>query len=586
MKTLTLCWATALVILCSGQMTLATTFTLTQEKKRTYWDSGRLNLVGNPINQSGVSPQDFFSASVKSLQKWAKTSQNLLKFDYWQGTNPEEYESSTLYNGHNSIYFLSNQSGGSQLSSNIIALTQLWYDEDSGEILESDIVLNDIHYNFTMNPADTTGFGSGGPGFGSKVFLEGVITHELGHAFGLSHTGTMQSSMFYMEAPDQSHISCDDITGIRTIYANSSVNGSMSRITGTIKGEDGKPVFGANVVAISARRGHVLSSALTDNQGRYMLSGLEPGAYALYVEPFYAGASALPLSYAGVNSQICSNGNFGRSFLTHSDGHALQILHIGQGSTFLAPTFTAKCSPGQGAAVNGTIGGNGLGSAPDLAIANAHSAVVDRVNLSQAQYYRLPQVSGKVEVSALGYSLYSFVRTQVDLLDSVGNEISTQTSDPVYESETGFKNYDSKLSITGLPIADYYVRVTATPLSSNYYPAGTTSMDSAAFSVISVQVNAPAPTQPNVFPLNTRCRGSETFAAYASPSGDPPRGAGGGFCASIKRVDQDSRRKWNDRQGFDEYAMSAVAIASWLTPWLIMLMIARAVKWTYRLRKN
>ena len=90
----------------------------------------------------------------------------------------------------------------------------------TGEILETDILLNDRDFQFTLNPQDTSGYGSaaGASVYASsgkpKVFLENVITHELGHTFGFSHSNALQSSMLYMEAPDQAYLSCDDQTGV------------------------------------------------------------------------------------------------------------------------------------------------------------------------------------------------------------------------------------------------------------------------------------------------------------------------------------------------------------------------------------
>src|ERR1044071_2272309 len=74
------------------------------------------------------------------------------------------------------------------ISSNVLGLTQVWYNADTGQILEADTVLNDRDFLFTTDPRDTSGYGAGGSSFTAgrtRVYIENVLTHEFGHSFGL-----------------------------------------------------------------------------------------------------------------------------------------------------------------------------------------------------------------------------------------------------------------------------------------------------------------------------------------------------------------------------------------------------------------
>src|SRR4051812_17259294 len=64
-----------------------------------------LDIVGNPVNASGMDAQSFFDAATRSLQRWETASGGSVRFDYWQGTDASVYEPNSNYNGLSSVYF-------------------------------------------------------------------------------------------------------------------------------------------------------------------------------------------------------------------------------------------------------------------------------------------------------------------------------------------------------------------------------------------------------------------------------------------------------------------------------------------------
>ena len=541
-----------------------------------------------------MDPADFYQAVVRSLQRWATASDGAVGFDYWQGTDPSIYIPSSEYNGLSSIYFASHASADPHLTSNVLGLTQVWYNTDNGQILEADIALNDRNFYFTNDPSDTSGYGSGKVtyrGGRPKVFIENVITHEIGHAFGLSHSGGLQSTMLFMESPEQAHLGCDEQVAIHSIYPSSDQH-TRGSISGSVVSDGGAPLFGAHVLAISRRRGTVLATAVSDKGGKYVLNALEPGAYFLMVEPFYAGSSSLPQYYSAINPNICSGKPFSRNVLVDSSAYLPQAMTVTAGGQVRAPSLVAHCGQSSGASVRGTHALS-VESAPAIFSAGQSGfGVVDEFKdefqneskNSSARFYRLPRISGRIEIHALSYSLYSPIRPELELLDATGNSISARTDAHAYVSpDSGYVNYDSKLA-ADLPMGDYWVRVMASAVEVNQYPAGSVALDQNAFFVLTGSVNEDEPPLAATLPDNARCRMRENFSPYQSPPGNPPRatlpadsGNGKvGFCGTVNQA--------TEKGPDNAKTPGAFAIVGWLFPWGFMAISARWLRMRSRAR--
>lgn len=564
----------------------------------------KLEFAGNPINQSGISDSEFYTAVVHGLQRWNSASSGAVGFDYWQGTDRVVFDPSSDFNGLSSIYFASNAKSPAGLSPNVLGLTQVWYDTNNGQIIETDIVLNDKDFKFTVDEQDTSGYGSNhSSSFNNKnrVFIENVITHELGHALGLSHSGGLQSTMLFMESPEQAHLGCDDQTAIHALYPSSDAN-QRGQIEGVVQTDSGAGVFGAQVLAISRDRGTVLATAMTGKDGHYQIAALEPGTYFLMLEPFFAGAGPLPAYYTDINTGVCPDGkSFGRSMLTDSSGYRLQPIVVSPGQAAAPPPLVARCNSSSGASINSIASLTAASrSASDLTsdlVPKIYDGsrdldgfgITDRLSNNSTESYSLHLLSGNVEIHALAYSLYSPVHPTIELVDSSGTPVDAEIYDHSYEGDSGFVNYDSYLRARDLPPGDYTVRVSSRSLDASLYPAGPVSLDSQPFVVITGSVNTPAPRFFSTLANNVRCRATEQFANYTSPPGPPARhstttsdsGGGVGFCGTLSKDSQGPKDGGGPTSG-----PTGGAIAGWLFPWVMMGAMAQLMAWQVRRAKR
>lgn len=534
-----------------------------------------LNYVGNPTNSSDLSPDHFFQAVVAGLQRWKSASEGTIGFDYWQGSDSTLYPPNSDFNGTASIYFASNSPSSTHLTENVLGMAQVWYNPDTGEISESDIVINDLAFRFTNDPTDSSGFGAKSTVFTdtkSNVYIQNVVTHELGHAIGLSHSGGMQSTMLFMESPEQFHLGCDELTAVSALYPPQN-DGIRGNLTGKITSLTGDPVFGAHIQAISQRRGTVLATSLSDASGQYLFNALEPGAYQLLAEPFYAGPSALPSFFSKLQTHICpENTHFSRTFLTREDRFQMESVSVLGGQTTTVRDLAVECEAHGGASIQENRSSRASLSAPVLQIEEGigeerRFGIVDTLKPQNTHYYRLNQISGQLEIHALGYSLYSPLHLSLQLLTENGDTVPSETSDPVYLGDSGFANRESKVSTGPLQLGNYLVQVSGERLQPQEYPAGPVSLDSMPFLLITGTLNSTEPPLSEQLPHNNRCRMKEDFPPYQSPPGPPPRNlppsqaqdGGIGFCGRTERKRADVK------------SVPVTHLLGWLFPWGLIL---------------
>jgi hypothetical protein len=162
----------------------------------------------------------------------------------------------------------------------------------TGRVVSADIFLNSI-FDWSVSSTGEAG----------RFDLESVAAHELGHLLGLGHSALGETElissggrrvlgkravMFPIAYPrgsiEDRTLEADDIAGLGDVYASSEFNRTRGAIRGRVK-LGGQGLFGAHVTAFNIRTGALVAGFSLNEQGDFVIGGLEPGLYVVRVEP-------------------------------------------------------------------------------------------------------------------------------------------------------------------------------------------------------------------------------------------------------------------------------------------------------------
>lgn len=174
----------------------------------------------------------------------------------------------------------------------VLAATTFIVNTVTGEIVESDIFFNSAF------PWSTAAAGEG-----NRYDVESIALHEIGHLLGLGHSALGETELragggrrviaagavmfpiaFSAGNIEGRALRPDDVAGVSDIYPDADFRSRTGTISGRVT-KNGAGVFGAHVVAFNLQSGAMVGNFVLSADGTFAIAGLEPGPYAVRVEP-------------------------------------------------------------------------------------------------------------------------------------------------------------------------------------------------------------------------------------------------------------------------------------------------------------
>lgn len=502
--------------LAAGLPALSYTLTEVSKGHLVRWSNGQKFLVaGNPENGIGIHPAYFRKTVIQALQQWKQATQGVFDFEYWQGTDRRHYPPAQKVDGLNVIHFASQS--GQRPDPNIIGHTQVWYNASTGAILEADIILNDVNYELTDNPNHTS---SRNRNERPKVFLDNIVTHEMGHAIGLSHSSSINSSMLYVEFLEQFKLGCDDLAAAKHLYPSN--RDRTGKLEGIILGPDRIPLSGAVVTAISSQRGIPIASVHTNLNGKFIFGALDPGSYSLMVDSYIGTPASIPSHLQTRHSRICWNNQFPKNFVTEHDQITLRKIEVKSGLIQDIGHHSIRC--------------DSVVAVPTFIQQNAPKQFVDRADAGSVRTYTF-QANGPFRVTAVAHLLLSPVKVELSIADSTGSILTPRRNDTLYRSKVSdYQLNDNSVSATAFGPITVTARVSS--IEKHLFPTPAVTPGTEPIFVIHFHDESQA-RNGKFIPLNARCSSNQVFPEYRSPPGHPIRNASQttisdqiGFCGS------------------------------------------------------
>ena len=450
---------------------------ISDKGEKFYWSSpSSMDICVDASNDQGLDENKIKNIVKYSIEQWNGKSHAHLNYN--------DASSSDCVSGRIKNKFLFDRTEY-PFGRGVLGVTLIRYDPNTGRIKNANIFIND-----EVLFSDSIG--------GTRYFIGDVVTHELGHFWGLSHGQVHRSTMLFTVFEGQSSVHSDDEEGINTIYPQSTSQSQRGSIRGHISGSNSRiGVFGAFVQAVSLSEGRVVASVPTDRSGRFSLSSLPINdTYYLYISPLKKNVG-LPEYYDDhIRADFCSGGKSwvgsyfqkcGRSEKGHPQGISLtrsresvnlasvtiqcefQNPNLSNFNNYEINMFQSNGSVGE--AITGVFESEKIEFNDSVSILeNSQRRSSHFYNVDLSQYAADSSKELYLEVKVTSQALYSLLRTNIIInrVDEEDGEVMYPRNWNEIYSITDEESFDSTNPLTESCLDHSREKTIRIPIKNNY----------------------------------------------------------------------------------------------------------------------
>lgn len=193
------------------------------------------------------------------------------------------------------------------------ARTRVFYDQETGEIIEADIAINPHPIGAHGTPLQFSTDGTPG-----TYDLESTLMHEIGHFLGLEHSNVIGSTMqphqgvngtYKLPAFTERTLSEDDRTKLLSLYGSmEGLSAIEGKLTNSSLGGYPIPLQGAHVWVEESSSGRVVASGVSTANGNYRIESIPAGHYRVLTE-YVDGPASQEVASGSVQMNSGNSGN-------------------------------------------------------------------------------------------------------------------------------------------------------------------------------------------------------------------------------------------------------------------------------------
>jgi hypothetical protein len=196
---------------CGGEEPPADTSCYTPLARGVYWKTLPVDLYINPANANGLSEEFVVTTTIASAESWDGATSAELSSNYIVDYTADYDDTADKLDGRNEVSF------GNLAEPGVIGVTIIWGyfsgPPKSRQIIETDVRLDDVDFVWGDATLDPT-----------VMDVENIMTHELGHAYGLGdlYESTCAEVTMYGYSTEgevkKRTLEPSDIAGIQELY--------------------------------------------------------------------------------------------------------------------------------------------------------------------------------------------------------------------------------------------------------------------------------------------------------------------------------------------------------------------------------